>query len=114
MKKTLLIALAGLMMFAFTQCHSGGSKEFKDRKALLQKMEKVFKNEKDCEKLFKKLEKIGKEYDKKKYADKDKITKEEEKELKKIVESMEKTVKKNECMKALEELGAGLDGLGLF
>ena len=36
MKKTLIIALAGMMLFAFTQCGGGGSskgsKEFQDNK----------------------------------------------------------------------------------
>ena len=43
MKKTLMIALAGMMLFAFTQCGGNkGSKEFQDSKALLEKLSEIF------------------------------------------------------------------------
>ena len=52
MKKTLMIALAGMMLFAFTQCGGNkGSKEFQDSKALIEKLEKAINDSKTCEEL---------------------------------------------------------------
>ena len=53
MKKTLIIALAGMMLFAFTQCggSSKGSKEFQDSKELLNKLETAVKDAKTCDEL---------------------------------------------------------------
>ena len=70
MKKTLIIALAGMMMFAFTQCGGNGkeketkheqpveeativegSQEFLDNMELLNQMEKSIKDAQTCEEL---------------------------------------------------------------
>ena len=52
MKKTLIIGLAGMMLFAFTQCGGNkGSKEFQDSKALIEKFEKAIKDAQTCDEL---------------------------------------------------------------
>ena len=55
MKKTLLIALAGMMLFAFTQCGGKGtpkgSKEFQDNMELYNRIEKTVKDAKTCDEL---------------------------------------------------------------
>ena len=52
MKKTLIIALAGMMLFAFTQCGGGKStQQFKDTKELLTKIENAVKEAETCDDL---------------------------------------------------------------
>ena len=66
MKKTLIIALAGMMLFAFTQCGGGknengkegkaktetkASKQFTEMKEAYDEVEKMIKDTKDCEEL---------------------------------------------------------------
>ena len=52
MKKTLMIALAGMMLFAFTQCGGNkGSKEFEDNKAMFEKLEKAINDSQTCDEL---------------------------------------------------------------
>ena len=53
MKKTIIIALAGIMMFAFTQCGGGvsGSKEYQDNMKMYKEVEKTIKNAKTCDEL---------------------------------------------------------------
>jgi len=85
MKKTLFIALAGMMLFAFTQCggNGGGSKEFQDSKKAIDEMTKIIKNAKTCEDLGK-LYDIEKEMSKKKYDENEKMTNEEKTEFLKL------------------------------
>ena len=56
MKKTLMIALAGMMLFAFTQCGgkvAKGSKEYQDNMELYNKLEKSIKDAKNsCRQLI--------------------------------------------------------------
>lgn len=92
MKKTFLIALAGMMLFAFTQCNKG-SKEFQDTKAGIKEMTKAVQNAKACEDIEKAVDEVVKKYADKKYEDKDKMTKEEEEKIKKMTEEMEKVTK---------------------
>lgn len=84
MKKTVLIALAGMMLFSFTQC---GSKEYKAEKAMAKAEKKAIKKAKTCEDLDKNLEKVEDEFYEKykdvKFEGKQKMT---EKEEKKIIE----------------------------
>lgn len=84
MKKTLIIALAGMMLFAFTQCGGGGSskgsKEFQDNKKAINEMTKILKNAKTCEDLDK-LYDIEDEMDKKEYDEKEKMTDVERSEM---------------------------------
>ena len=49
MRRNLLIALAGMMMFAFTQCGGGGSKEFKDFEKAINEFESQIKKAKSCD-----------------------------------------------------------------
>ena len=52
MKKTVIIALAGMMMFAFTQCGgSKGSKEYVETKELYEKIEDLIDDATDCDEL---------------------------------------------------------------
>ena len=67
MKKTLIIALAGMMLFAFTQCGGGknengkedkteiktskATKQFTEMKEAFDEVEKMIKDTKDCEEL---------------------------------------------------------------
>lgn len=52
MKKTLWVALAGLMLFSFTQCSTlKTSKQYKDFTNLLNETEKSIKKAKDCDDL---------------------------------------------------------------
>ena len=90
MKKTFMIALAGLMLFAFTQC-GGGSKEFQDSKKAIKEQISILKGIKTCEDLEKaeeKLEKISDEMDEKEYDEKDQMTPEEKEEFQKLVKEM--------------------------
>ena len=54
MKKTLFIALAGMMLFAFTQCGGGGvkgSKEYQAYQKFFEEFENIVKKAKSCEDL---------------------------------------------------------------
>ena len=91
MKKTLMIALAGMMLFAFTQCGGGGSKEFQVRKKATKELIDLANSAKTCEDLMseeleKKAEKIESEMEKslKDLKEEDKMTKEEQAELEKL------------------------------
>ena len=93
MKKTLMIALAGMMLFAFTQCGSDnkGSKEFQDNKALFEKLEKAIDESQTCDELEDAaltilLSGLAME----EYADEDKMTEAEKAEMEKLGEKLEK------------------------
>ena len=49
MKKLIVTVLSGIMLMGFVSCGGGGSKEFKDTKAILDKYEKAVDNAKTCE-----------------------------------------------------------------
>ena len=61
MKKTMIIALAGIMMFAFTQCGGGdgasksvsskGTKQYTEVKKAYDEIEKMIKDADNCDKL---------------------------------------------------------------
>ena len=94
MKKTLMIALAGMMLFAFTQCGGNkGSKEFQDSKALIEKLEKAINDSKTCEEmedaaLAVLLSGLAMED----YAEADKMTEAEQAEIEKLSEKLEKVM----------------------
>lgn len=94
MKKTLLIALAGMMLFAFTQCGGGtkkGSKEFQDNMELYNKIEKSVKDAKTCDELKEAVLGIlvmGIAKDKS-YADDEKMTESEKAELDKLGDKLQ-------------------------
>ena len=94
MKKTLIIALAGMMLFAFTQCGGNkGSKEFQDSKALIEKLEKAVNESQTCEELESAaLTVLFSGIAMEEYAEKDKMTETEKAELEKLGENLEKVM----------------------
>ena len=118
MKKTLIIALAGIMLFAFSQCGGNGgtkvakgSKEFQDNMELYQKIEKAIKDTKTGEELSEAVLGVlfmGLANDKN-YADDEKMTEAEKAELEKYGEKFEELFQKQ-----AEKLGCEEDDLKLF
>ena len=113
MKKTLIIALAGIMMFAFTQCGGGvsGSKEYQDNMKMYKEVEKTIKNAKTCDELSDAIMSmlfIGLA-DNNEYAENEKMTEAEKAELDKYGESFEELFKKQ-----AEKLGCKEDDFKLF
>ena len=98
MKKTLIIALAGIMMFAFTQCGGGGSgsKEYQDNMKMYKEVEKTIKNAKTCDELSDALMSmlLMGLADKNEYAENEKMTEAEKAELDKYGKSFEELFKK--------------------
>ena len=114
MKKTLIIALAGLMMFAFTQCGGGaasGSKEYQDNMKMYKEVEKTIKNAKTCDELSDAIMSMFLMglADDKDYADDEKMTKDEKAELDKYGETFEDLFQKQ-----AEKLGCEEDDFKLF
>ena len=115
MKKTLIIALAGMMMFAFMQCGGGGSvsgsKEYQDNMKLYKEIEKTVKNAKTCDELSEAV--MGILFiglaDNKNYADNEKMTEAEKAELDKYGKTFEELFKKQ-----AEKLGCKEDDFKLF
>ena len=113
MKKTIIIALAGIMMFAFTQCGGGvsGSKEYQDNMKMYKEVEKTIKNAKTCDELSAAL--MGMLFmglaDDNEYADNEKMTEAEKAELDKYGESFEEIFKKQ-----ADKLGCEEDDFKLF
>jgi hypothetical protein len=114
MKKTIIIALAGIMMFAFTQCGGGsvsGSKEYQDNMKMYKEVEKTIKNAKTCDELSDAIMSmlfIGLA-DNNEYAENEKMTEAEKAELDKYGESFEELFKKQ-----AEKLGCEEDDFKLF
>ena len=115
MKKTLIIALAGIIMLAFTQCGGGGSvsgsKEYQDNMKMYKEVEKTIKNAKTCDELGEAvmgmlLMGLASNSD---YADNEKMTEAEKAELDKYGESFEELFKKQ-----AEKLGCEEDDFKLF
>lgn len=97
MKKTLIIALAGIMLFAFTQCGgASGSKEYQDTMKKYKEVEKNIKNAKTCDELSDALMSMlfmGLA-DKNEYAENEKMTEAEKAELDKYGKGFEELFKK--------------------
>lgn len=106
MKKTLLIALAGMMMFAFTQCGNKsdkkgekteevkGSQEYKDTYQALNEMTKIVENGKDCDQIEDQIEKIIDKYSEIRYEDNDRMTEEEEEKIEELWDKFEELSEK--------------------
>ena len=113
MKKAIIIALAGIMMFAFTQCGGGvsGSKEYQDNMKMYKEIEKTIKNAKTCDELGEAL--MGMLFmglaDNSEYADNEKMTEAEKAELDKYGKSFEELFKKQ-----ADKLGCEEDDFKLF
>jgi hypothetical protein len=83
MKKTLIIAIAGMMLFAFTQCGGAkGSKEFKESKKAISEMSNAIKNAKTCEELRDVWD--DNRLEEKEYSEDEQMTEEEKAEFEKI------------------------------
>ena len=118
MKKTLMIALAGMMLFAFTQCGSNdggkvakGSKEYQDNVELYNQIEKAIKNAKTCDELSDAilttfLAGLTKD---KTYTEEEKMTEEEAAELEKLGDNFKELFEKQ-----AEKLGCEDDDFKLF
>ena len=112
MKKTLIIALAGIVMFAFTQCGGGassGSKEYQDNIKMFKELEKSIKDTKTRDELGKAILSSFFMTNNNEYADDEKMTKEEEAEIIKLGESFEELINKQ-----TEKLGCEKDDIKLF
>jgi hypothetical protein len=115
MKKTLIVALAGIMMFAFTQCGGGGSvsgsKEYQDNMKMYKEVEKTIKNAKTCDELSDAIMSmlLMGLADNNEYADNEKMTEAEKAELEKFGESFEELFQKQS-----EKLGCEEDDFKLF
>ena len=129
MKKTLIIALAGMMLFAFTQCGGGknenkedkaktetksakASKQFTEMKEAYDEIEKMINDTKDCEELKEAafavaLGALAIELGGDEYTAEDKMTEKEKEQFKKIIDDLsDKTQKKAEqlgCDLGLDE-----------
>ena len=107
MKKTLLIALAGMMMFAFTQCGGGktkGSKEFQDSKELIEKLETTVKDAKTCDELQGAvLALIFSELGNKQYTDEEKMTDAEKAEIEKLGKNLQEVIESKSAKLGCDE-----------
>ncbi len=104
MKKILIIALAGMMMFAFTQCGGGkdggtasasSSKQFKETKEMYEGIQKAVDEAEDCEQLQEAaltlvFGSLGVSFGD--YADDEKMTEKEEAEIDKLTEKISKAI----------------------
>ena len=113
MKKTLIIALAGIMMFAFTQCGGSGNggsmkgtKEFTETKKMYDELEKMIKSAKTCDELQEAafglvLGSLASGLGGEKYTAEEKMTEQEEEKIeelaKKLLEDAEKKAEKMGC-----------------
>ena len=118
MKKTLIIALAGMMLIAFTQCGGNGggkvakgSQQFQDNMEKYKKVEEAIDNAKTCEELGETL--FGMLFmsmaEDKDYAEEDRMTEAEKAELEKYGEKFEELFHKK-----ADKLGCEEDDFKLF
>ena len=105
MKKTLMIALAGVMLFAFTQCGGNkGSKEFQDNNALFEKLEKAINDSQTCDELEDAaLNILFSSLAVEEYAEEDKMTEAEQAEIEKLGEKLEKAMEAKVAKLGCEE-----------
>ena len=101
MKKTLIIALAGMMLFAFTQCGGKetktvkGSKEYQETMEIYQQLEKAVKDVTTCDELQEAaLGLLFSGLASKKYTDEEKMTEQEEQKLEEYIEKLGKDIEK--------------------
>lgn len=105
MKKTLIIALAGIMMFAFTQCGgSKGSKEYVETRELYQIIEKMVDDATTCDELQEAVFTLifsGLASDD--YTDEEKMTEAEEAKLEEYLEKIGQRVEKKSAQFGCDE-----------
>ena len=117
MKKTLIIALAGMMMFAFTQCGGNGketksvkaTKQFTEMKEAFDAVEKMIKDTKNCEELQEAafsvaLGALAVELGGDEYTAEEKMTEKEKEQFNKIIEDLS-----DKAQKKAKQLGCDLD-----
>ena len=126
MKKTLIIALAGMMMFAFTQCGGNGkeketkneqpveeativegSQEFLDNMELFNQMEKSIKDAQTCEELqgaVLGMFGMAMANSQKEYSEQEAITEEEQEKLDDLGDELQELIESK-----VEELGCEKD-----
>ena len=104
MKKTLIIALAGMMLFAFTQCGGGkdggstsasSSKQYQETKEMYEEIQKAVKEANDCEQLQEAalalvFGSLGASFGD--YADDEKMTEKESAEIDKLTEKISQDI----------------------
>ena len=91
MKKTILLALMGFMLFAFTQCGSGESKEFKDFQKALNEFESQVNKAKSCDDLIAAEVAFGKcQWANTDYDEKDQMTEDETTKAKEMLKKAQK------------------------
>lgn len=94
MKKSLLIALIGFMFVAFASC-AGGSKEYRDAKAAIEKATKIIDNASTCDDLMNADMEMDAD-EETEYAEADMMTPEEKEEIAKLAgELVTKTFEKS-------------------
>ncbi len=122
MKKTIIIALAGIMLFAFTQCGGGknenkedkaktetkASKQFTEMKEAYDEIEKMINDTKDCEELKEAafavaLGALAIELGGDEYTAEDKMTEKEKEQFNKIIEDLS-----DKAQKKARQLGCDL------
>ena len=126
MKKTLIIALAGMMLFAFTQCGNNNSKEskeektqveakgtqeFQDNMELFNQIEKSIKDAQNCDELNKAVYGMYEQalsIEQQEYSKEEAVTEEEEEKLDKVGEAL-----KNLVETKMKELGCEKDNYSL-
>ena len=110
MKKTFMIALAGMMLFAFTQCGGGGTKEFQANKKMYNDLEKAIDKANSCDELQTAVFTVALSAlaDQKEYAENEKMTAEEEKKMEELGKQLEEKMTKKS-----EKLGCDEDDFSL-
>lgn len=97
----MFIALAALMMIAFTRCGVSGSKEYNDMMNYLKKVEKVINDAKTCEDLEKASDLFWQGIEDNEYAEEDRMTEDENEKvleyLKKIDDGHKSLIEKLGC-----------------
>ena len=101
MKKTLMIALAGMMLLAFTQCGGTetkavkGSKEYQETMEVYQQLEKAVNDANTCDELQEAaLGLLFSGLASKSYADEEKMTEQEEKKVEEYIEKLGNVIEK--------------------
>ncbi len=114
MKKNLIFALAGIMIFAFTQCGGGNgkgvsvksTKQFTETKKMYDEFEKLIKDAKTCEELQEAafglvLSSLAGDFGCEQYTAEEKMTENESEKIdeiaEKLLEAAEKKAKKLGC-----------------
>ena len=106
MKKALIIALAGVMIFAFTQC--GGTKEFTETNRLYKNIEKSINEATTCDELNEAVfTLIFSALAGETYSEKDRMTEAEEAKLEEYLERISKIIDRKSYQLGCDDEGSG-------